>query len=112
MTTVQFDREDMRSLGAQVKNDIFQAILGTKDVKILPEAYGEFILTAVSLYGIVVRAELLETMSGLLEQQQLTEEIINKAIVYLCRECDLKAAKLGNQVELIGEVRDAPEVRH
>lgn len=112
MTQNTFDREDLRTLGDQVKNDVFHALLEAHEVKLLPEAYGQFLLTAITCYGLVVRAQLLDSISQVLADEQLTEARIDKTISTLCKGLDREAMKLGNQVELINEVKYAPEGRH
>jgi hypothetical protein len=112
MTQNTFDRQDLRTLGDDVKSDVFHALLVAHEVKLLPEAYGQFLLTAITCYGLVVRAQLLDSISQVMADGKLTEERIDKTISSLCKILDREAGKLGDQIELINEVKYGPEGRH
>jgi hypothetical protein len=112
MSAERFDRNDLRAEGSQVKQNVFLALLYAHNVNMTPEAYAQFLQTALTVYGLVTRAQVLDMTSGMLAQQQFDEEAINKTISYLCRETDLETEKLGRQMELIEEVANAPALRH
>jgi len=112
MTKTSFDRLDMLSMGKEIKNDVFTALVGVQGMKFLPEAYNQFVLTGLVLNNLVVRTQVLEQVSGLLRENKLTEDRINATIEYLCKEVDIEAERFHRQIELINEVIEAPDARH
>lgn len=112
MSDAKLDRKNLIDEGDTVRADVYMALLAAKNVKIIEEKYNEFVRTALIIYGCVARAQILEAVSQMLTAGVLTEERIDKSISALCHEIDLSAEKLGNQLELIYEVRNAPDVRH
>jgi hypothetical protein len=107
-----FDRAQLIEVGEQVKTDIFHALYNSKPVSLLPEAYGEFLLTAITCYGLTVRAQLLDNVSKGLAAGTLDEAKIDSTIEYLAKELDREAARLGEQYSLIMEVRSAPKAKN
>lgn len=107
-----FDRAQMAQEGDRVKNDVLKCLFGAHGISLLPEELGEFLCTAFRCYGDVVRAQLLENVSGYLVAGQLTEDKINKTILYLATDLDRESAKLAKQVELITEVANAPKLKN
>ena len=112
MLEASFNRLDMITRGDEVKQHVFDAILAAKNVKMTKETYAQFVLTAFIVMGAVVRAQLLERMMAYQNDGQFNEATVDKTIRYLCNTLDLEADKLGNQVMLINEVKNAPAVRH
>ena len=112
MTQVAFDRRDMKAEGDQVKNDVYYALIEAQGVKMEPEKVAEFTFTALTCFGLVVRVQLLEAMLESQKVGQFNENSVDKAIGLLCRALDIRAAQLGNQLELITEVKFAPPGRH
>ena len=106
-----FDRAQLIEAAEEIKTDIFHALYQAKPVSLLPEAYAEFLLTAISCYGRVVRAQMLDNVSKLMGDGTLTEQRIDTAIGLLVKNLDREAAKLGEQFSLIMEVRDAPKLK-
>ena len=106
-----FDRAQLIEAAEEIKANVFHALYQAKPVSLLPEAYAEFLLTAITCYGRVVRAQMLDNVSKLMDEGTLTEQRIDTAIGLLAKDLDREAAKLGEQFSLIMEVRDAPKVR-
>ena len=105
-------RDDFLQMAPRVKADVFHALVEANDVKLLPEAYNQFLLTALLAYGCATRAQFLNMMEKTITAGKCTPEMINSYIEDLAHECDKQAGVLGRQLELIEEVRHAPEVKH
>lgn len=105
-------RDDFLQKAPWVKANVFHALVEANDVKLLPEAYNQFLLTALIVYGCVTRAQVLSGLEQLITSGKLTPELINFYIEDLAHECDKQAGVLGRQLELIEETRHAPDVKH
>lgn len=105
-------RDDFLQQAPQVKADVFHALVEANDVKLLPEAYNQFLLTALIVYGCAIRAQFLNGLEKLITSGKLTPEMINSFIEDIAHECDKQAGVLGRQLELIEEVKHAPGIKH
>jgi hypothetical protein len=112
MPETSFNRLEMAARGSEIKQNVFDALLLAQEIKFKPEAHAQFILTALKVYSCVVRAQLLEVALEYAKQDKLTEVSVDLTVKHLCQELDLEAEKLGQQVLLINEVKNAPPARH
>lgn len=112
MSDSKLDREGLREEGDRVKQDVLLSLVEAKDVKLLPDKYNEFLVTAMTVYGCVIRGQVFEAVSKHLAAGTLTEQNIDTTLGFLCRRLDQEAEKLANQVDLIQEVRYGPELRN
>jgi hypothetical protein len=111
MTKEKFDRYDLRRESEFIKNDIFNAILGAHDSKILPDHFTELVRQSLILHGAVVRAAILEGCYISAAEGLLNEALISQSINHLVTAVDRHATELAGLVELIEETK-TPGPRH
>lgn len=107
-----FTRADLKTEAQTINSNVYRAIVESKDVKLLPEKWAEMVLSAHRVQSYLVQAQVLDQISADFAAGKLTEELIERSITHLCRRLDAEAQKLGEQLELIHEVANAPELRH
>lgn len=111
MTQQIFDRQDFIKEGDEIKRNAFWAVMAAHETKITEEAMHELLFEAFSVYGYVIRAQMLEGVSHMLASDTLTEERLDHTLTFLAKRLDGSAARLGNLVELVEETK-TPGYRH
>jgi len=111
MTATLFDRNDLETMGPELKQTALLAIIATRGVNMTDETFNALVLEAFMLNNYVVRAQILEHVADDLTHDKLTEKNVDKAIEYLVKKIDGAAAKLGRMVELVEECK-TPGPRH
>jgi hypothetical protein len=106
-----FDREDFKTDGDQIKRHAFDAVMCAWDSQITDEAFHELLFEAFTVFGFVVRAQVLESIDKYREQDTLTADRVDQTINFLAKRMDGAAYRLGHMVELIEETK-TPGPRH
>lgn len=111
MPLQSFDRDDLKAEADGLKLYCFQAIFCLFGTKVTAEAFMDVVFQAMTVHGIVLRAQVLENMSEQLAAGTLNENVLNTSLTLLASRLDQVAAKLGGLMELVEETK-TPGPRH
>jgi len=110
---MSLSRRDVLVNGEDIKHNAFWCMRIVQGVSNLSEEFvGEFLLNAISVYGSVVRIQMLETISTSMLAGNLTQEALGESMDRLCVLLDKDSLALAKKALLVQEVLDAPKQKH
>lgn len=98
--------------GLAIKKDVYDALLFEHELDVQPDFTAGFVEEALRLVTMVSHAQMLELCLDQMGKGQLTLTSMGSTLGELTKRIDLAAEKFGKQVDLLAEVRDAPEEKN